>query len=74
MPQPYPTLIPRLRSPSERIVGIAYFGRMLDKIRLFAEHLDEGRLKPGGKEHAMKPMQSCHPIKPEDIFWPPSRL
>ena len=32
----YPTIIPGLRSPSEQINGIVYFGRMLDKIRLHA--------------------------------------
>ena len=36
MPLPYPTLIPGLRSPSEQVRGIVYFGRMLDKIRLAA--------------------------------------
>ena len=36
MPQSYPTLIPGLRSPSEQIHGLVYFGRMLDKIRLAA--------------------------------------
>lgn len=32
----YPTLIPGLRSPSDQVGGIVYFGRMLDKIRLHA--------------------------------------
>ena len=32
----YPTIIPGLRSPSEQIQGLVYFGRMLDKIRLAA--------------------------------------
>jgi gluconokinase len=32
----YPTIIPGLRSPSEQIHGLVYFGRMLDKIRLAA--------------------------------------
>ncbi len=36
MAQPYPTLIPGLRSPFEQINGLVYFGRMLDKIRLAA--------------------------------------
>ena len=36
MAQPYPTIIPGLRSPFEQIKGIVYFGRMLDKIRLAA--------------------------------------
>jgi hypothetical protein len=33
---PYPTLIPGLRSPSDPVNGLVYFGRMLDKIRLTA--------------------------------------
>ena len=36
MVQSYPTVIPGLRSPSEQVNGIVYFGRMLDKIRLAA--------------------------------------
>ena len=32
----YPTIIPGLRSPSDKVNGIVYFGRMLDKIRLAA--------------------------------------
>jgi gluconokinase len=36
MPLPYPTIISGLRSPSDQIKGIVYFGRMLDKIRLAA--------------------------------------
>lgn len=36
MPLPYPTLIPGLRSPSDTLGGLVYFGRMLDKIRLAA--------------------------------------
>jgi gluconokinase len=36
MAQPYPTIIPGLRSPSNQIHGLVYFGRMLDKIRLAA--------------------------------------
>lgn len=36
MANAYPTLIPNLRSPSEQIDGLVYFGRMLDKIRLHA--------------------------------------
>ncbi len=36
MAQPYPTIIPGLRSPSEQVQGLVYFGRMLDKIRLAA--------------------------------------
>jgi len=37
MPKSYPTIIPGLRSPSEMVGGIVYFGRMLDKIRLHTE-------------------------------------
>jgi hypothetical protein len=36
MAQPYPTIIPGLRSPSAQVRGLVYFGRMLDKIRLAA--------------------------------------
>lgn len=36
---PNPTLIPGLRSPYESTRGIVYFGRMLDKIRLYAQGL-----------------------------------
>jgi gluconokinase len=36
MALPYPTIIPGLRSPSEQVGGLVYFGRMLDKIRLAA--------------------------------------
>src|SRR6266446_1478987 len=32
----YPTIIPGLRSPSDQVNGLVYFGRMLDKIRLAA--------------------------------------
>jgi gluconokinase len=43
MALPYPTLIPGLRSPSDQVKGIVYFGRMLDKIRLAAKaKLPEG--------------------------------
>lgn len=37
MADPYPTIIPGLRSPAEQIQGIVWFGRMLDKIRLAAK-------------------------------------
>ena len=37
MAQPYPTIIPGLRSPFEQVKGLVYFGRMLDKIRLSAK-------------------------------------
>jgi len=43
MAQLYPTIIPGLRSPSEQVKGLVYFGRMLDKIRLFAS----GKLPEG---------------------------
>jgi gluconokinase len=36
MANAYPTNIPGLRSPSEQVNGLVYFGRMLDKIRLAA--------------------------------------
>ena len=36
MANSYPTIIPGLRSPSDQIKGIVYFGRMLDKIRIAA--------------------------------------
>ena len=36
MPLSYPTIIPGLRSPSDQVKGLVYFGRMLDKIRLAA--------------------------------------
>jgi gluconokinase len=36
MALPYPTIIPGLRTPSAKIQGLVYFGRMLDKIRLAA--------------------------------------
>src|SRR5215475_3274583 len=39
----YPTLIPGLRSPSDQVKGLVYFGRMLDKIRLYAS----GKLPEG---------------------------
>ena len=39
----YPTLIPGLRSPSDKVGGLVYFGRMLDKIRLYAS----GKLPEG---------------------------
>jgi hypothetical protein len=39
----YPTFIPDLRSPSAQVNGLVYFGRMLDKIRLYAS----GKLPEG---------------------------
>ncbi|HWD93025.1 MAG TPA: DUF5069 domain-containing protein [Verrucomicrobiae bacterium] len=51
MPNPYPTIIPGLRSPFEQVKGIVYFGRMLDKIRLFASgKLPEGWHAARGSE------------------------
>ncbi len=43
MANPFPTIIPGLRSPFEQVKGIVYFGRMVDKIRLYAD----GRLPEG---------------------------
>jgi Domain of unknown function (DUF5069) len=45
MAQSYPTTIPGLRSPFDQVKGLVYFGRMLDKIRLFAS----GSLPEGGQ-------------------------
>lgn len=45
MPLPYPTLIPGLRSPSDQIRGMVYFGRMLDKIRLAEIGLSPGTVQ-----------------------------
>jgi hypothetical protein len=42
----YPTLIPGLRSPSDQLKGLVYFGRMLDKIRLAAA----GKLPPAWED------------------------
>ncbi|MCI0745202.1 MAG: DUF5069 domain-containing protein [Verrucomicrobia subdivision 3 bacterium] len=52
MAQPYPTIIPGLRSPFDQIKGLVYFGRMLDKIRLAAA----GKLPEGwqGQRSAVK--------------------
>lgn len=36
MANPYPTIIPGLRSPHDKVNDLVYFGRMLDKIRLHA--------------------------------------
>lgn len=45
----YPTIIPGLRSPSDQVGGLVYFGRMLDKIRLAATgSLPEGWLAARG--------------------------
>lgn len=42
MSQLYPTIVSGLRSPSDQVKGLVYFGRMLDKIRLTAA----GQLPP----------------------------
>src|SRR5688572_4603347 len=42
----YPTIIPGLRSPSDQVKGLVYFGRMLDKIRLHAK----GKLPEGWQQ------------------------
>jgi Domain of unknown function (DUF5069) len=36
MAELFPTIIPGLRSPFDKVGGIVYFGRMLDKMRLAA--------------------------------------
>jgi len=46
MAQPYPTIIPGLRSPFEQVNGLVYFGRMLDKMRLAAV----GKLPEGWRD------------------------
>ena len=43
MANSFPTIIPGLRSPFEKVGGIVYFGRMLDKIRLY----ESGKLPEG---------------------------
>ena len=49
MAQPYPTIIPGLRSPFEQVNGLVYFGRMLDKMKLAAAgKLPEGWLAARG--------------------------
>ena len=50
MAQSYPTLIPGLRSPSDQVKGIVYFGRMLDKIRLAAA----GKFPKAGRRRAAR--------------------
>lgn len=51
MANTYPTLIPGLRSPSDQVNGLVYFGRMLDKIRLHAAgKLPEGWIAAKGTE------------------------
>jgi gluconokinase len=43
MAQPYPTIIPGLRSPFDQVNKLVHFGRMLDKMRLAAK----GKLPEG---------------------------
>ena len=51
MANSYPTIIPGLRSPFDQVKGLVYFGRMLDKIRLFASgKLPEGWRAARGAE------------------------
>ena len=61
MPLPYPTLIPGLRSPSDQINSLVYFGRMLDKIRLAAAgKLPEGwRAMRGAESKATFDARCC---------------
>jgi gluconokinase len=54
MAQPYPTIIPGLRSPSAQVKGLVYFGRMLDKIRLAAD----GTLPEGWQRCAAQPIKA----------------
>jgi gluconokinase len=52
MANPYPTLIPGLRSPFDQVNGLVYFGRMLDKMRLAAAgKLPEGWQAARGTAH-----------------------
>src|SRR6266403_573286 len=60
MAQSYPTLIPGLRSPSDQVNGLVYFGRMLDKIRLAAETLK------GGSDTELLAWAYAHGRKPSD--------
>ena len=51
MSLPYPTLIPGLRGPTEKVGELVYFGRMLDKMRLNAAgQLPEGWQAARGTE------------------------
>lgn len=60
MAQPYPTLIPGLRSPSAQVGGVVYFGRMLDKIRLAAAgRLPEGWQPMRGAVHGSFDWRCC---------------
>src|SRR3954464_8798274 len=54
----YPTLIAGLRSPFDQVQGLVYFGRMLDKIRLYASgKLPEGW--QGARGTSMKGSFDC---------------
>jgi gluconokinase len=54
MANSYPTIIPGLRSPFEQVKGLVYFGRMLDKIRLYAA----GKLPEGWRAARGTSMQN----------------
>jgi gluconokinase len=64
MAQPYPTIIPGLRSPSDQVNGLVYFGRMLDKIRLAAAgKLPEGWLPMRGDVKGSFDWRCCQFLK-----------
>ncbi len=64
MAQPYPTIIPGLRSPSEQVNGLVYFGRMLDKIRLAAAgKLPEGWQPMRGEAKGSFDWRCCKLLK-----------
>ena len=54
MEQSYPTIIPGLRSPADKVKSLVYFGRMLDKIRLAAQ----GKLPEGWQSARGPAMQT----------------
>jgi hypothetical protein len=61
MAQPYPTIIPGLRSPGVQVKGLVYFGRMLDKIRLAAAgKLPEGWQPMRGAMKGSFDWRCCH--------------
>lgn len=52
MNKTYPTIITGLRSPAEKLGGLVYFGRMIDKIRLQAAgKLPDEWVKMLGDQH-----------------------
>ena len=64
MANSYPTLIPGLRSPSDQVNGLVYFGRMLDKIRLQAAgKLPEGWQPMRGAVKGSFDWRCCHFLK-----------